>query len=67
MSENGEEERLMTRKEVASFFRVGTRTITAWVAKGKLPVVKTPGGKPRFRESEIRAALNAEEDEPPTG
>ena len=40
--------RLLSSSEVASLFRVSSRTVTSWAADGRLPSVRTPGGHHRF-------------------
>lgn len=52
-----QDERLLTRGEVASLFRVDPQTVSRWAASGRITGVQTPGGTRRFRESEIRALL----------
>lgn len=44
--------RLMTKREVADFFRVSTRTIDRWILAGKLKKIKV-GGDSRFESQEI--------------
>lgn len=51
------EETLLTPAEVASLFRVDTKTVTRWARSGKLSAVRTLGGHRRYRESEIRILL----------
>jgi excisionase family DNA binding protein len=65
-------DRLLTPGEVASLFRVDPKTVTRWAAAGRIGSVRTPGGHRRFRESEVRARLeadgfNADELMPKTG
>lgn len=60
-----ESERLLTPGEVASLFRVDPKTVTRWAASGRISSIRTPGGHRRFRESEVRALLSA--DDGPTG
>lgn len=50
-------DQLLTPGEVASLFRVKTRTVTAWNQAGKLSAVRTLGGHRRYREGEVRALL----------
>ena len=44
-----EEELLFTPSEVATMFRVDTRTVAKWAKKGKLTSVRTPGNRRRYR------------------
>lgn len=50
-------ERLLTPKEVATLFRVDSKTVTRWAKDGKLSSIRTLGGHRRFRESEVTALL----------
>ena len=50
-------ERLLTPGEVASLFRVDTKTVARWAASGRLRSVRTPGGHRRFRESDVNPLL----------
>lgn len=52
-------DRLLKPGEVAEMFRVDPKTVTRWAKAGRLTSVKTPGRHHRFRESEVRALLNA--------
>jgi excisionase family DNA binding protein len=54
-------DRLLTPAEVASLFRVDPKTVTRWAQSGKISSIRTPGGHRRFRESEVRAILNPDE------
>ncbi len=51
-------DRLLTRAEVASLFRVEPKTVTRWAQAGRLGSIRTLGGHRRFRESEVRALLD---------
>jgi excisionase family DNA binding protein len=51
---------LLTRKEVASLFRVSPRTIKRWTADGKLTAILTPGGSPRYRSEDVDRLLEQE-------
>ena len=50
---------LLTPAEVASLFRVNTKTVTRWERAGKLSAVRTLGGHRRFRRREIEDRLGA--------
>jgi len=52
---------LLTRKEVASLFRVHPRTIKRWTADGKLTAIVTPGGSPRYRRKDVDRLLEQEQ------
>jgi excisionase family DNA binding protein len=58
-------DRLLTPGEVAALFRVDPKTVTRWAAAGRISSIRTPGGHRRFRESEVRALLEGEEELPP--
>lgn len=53
-------ERLLTKNEVASLFRVGPRTVDIWRRTRRLSAVRTPGGQHRFKESAVLALLTEE-------
>lgn len=49
---------LLTTAEVASLFRVDSKTVTRWCEERILPAILTPGGgKWLVRESVVRAHL----------
>jgi len=60
-SRHVETEVLLTPAEVAKLFRVHPKTVTRWANAGKLTAMRTLGGHRRYRESEARNLLNAEE------
>ena len=49
--------RLLSSREVASLFRVSSRTVTSWAVDGRLPSVRTPGGHHRFPVQAVRELL----------
>jgi excisionase family DNA binding protein len=51
------EEYLFTISEVAELLGVHRHTVATWAKVGRLPVVCTPAGRPRFPESKIYALL----------
>lgn len=55
-------DRLLTPDEVAALFRVDPKTVTRWAAAGRLGSIKTPGGRRRFRESEVVELIEAGSD-----
>lgn len=59
-----DEDRLLTAAEVAALFRVDPKTVTRWAAAGRITSIRTPGGHRRFRESEVRALLEADSGTP---
>ena len=50
-------ERLLTREEVGTLYRVDPKTVTRWASQGWPPAVRTPGRQWRFRESTVRQEL----------
>jgi excisionase family DNA binding protein len=58
------ENRLLTTREAATEFRVHPTTIRRWVAGGLLKAVPTPGRHGRYRESDIKAAMQTDADQP---
>lgn len=53
---------LLTPGEVAALFRVDPKTVTRWAKAGKLHAIRTLGGHRRFRESEVRAYLDEQQE-----
>jgi excisionase family DNA binding protein len=53
------QEVLLTPKEVAALFKVDPKTVTRWAKAGKLTSIRTLGGHRRYKESEVKALLNA--------
>lgn len=45
--------RLLSRREVAALFGVSPHTIYRWACEGRLPVVRTLGGRRRYPADEI--------------
>ena len=43
-------------------FGCGLGYVTRWAAAGRISSIRTPGGHRRFRESEVRALLEGEEE-----
>jgi excisionase family DNA binding protein len=58
-------ERLLTRLEVAAVMRVSPRTVTSWARVGRLRSTRTPGGQYRFRESDVKEQIAAENQSGP--
>ena len=50
---------LLTPSEVAALFRVDPKTVTRWAKAVKLTSIRTLGGHRRYRESEVKALLEA--------
>jgi excisionase family DNA binding protein len=58
-----EEDPLLTPAEVAGLFRVDPKTVTRWAQAGKISSIRTLGGHRRFRQSEVKALLEAASEE----
>ena len=50
-------DRLLTPGEVAVRFAVTPGTVGCWARTGKLPSIRTPTGRLRFREVDVDAAM----------
>ena len=48
---------MMTPGEVASAFRVDTRTVTRWANDGKISFILTPGGHRRYPRAEVEKLI----------
>jgi excisionase family DNA binding protein len=59
-------DRLLTPGEVAALFRVDPKTVTRWAQRKRIGSIRTLGGHRRFRESEVRALLQFEDEFPTT-
>jgi excisionase family DNA binding protein len=44
---------LLTTAEVAELFGVDSGTVIRWGRSGRLPSIRTPGGRRRYRASEV--------------
>ena len=58
MTQNDDNEELLTPQEVAQMFRVDPKTVTRWAKDGKISCLRTLGGVRRYRAKEIRALLS---------
>lgn len=54
--------RLLFAAEVARRFGVKPKTVNRWGNTGEITVLRTPGGRMRFFEAEIKALLAAATD-----
>jgi predicted site-specific integrase-resolvase len=43
----------MTRRQVASLFRVTSAAVASWARRGRLPEVRDEAGKPRYRRADV--------------
>ena len=59
---SGRMDRLLRLKEVREIYGIHPATIKRWEKKGLIKVAKTPGGRRRVPESELRRVLGLTED-----
>lgn len=59
MDNEGKPDRMLRAGEVAQLAGVSATTVTRWAKLGKLTAHRTLGGHRRYRESEVKAALQA--------
>ena len=59
MTGNRMGEDLMTRRQVASLFRVTSATVASWARRGRLPEVRNEVGKPRYRRADVEALFRS--------
>ena len=52
-------EDLMTRRQVASLFRVTSAVVASWARRGRLPEVRNEVGRPRYRRADVEALFRA--------
>lgn len=53
-------ERLLTSEETCDYFKIAPTTLWRWRQAGKITTLRTPGGKVRFRESDVLKVLEEE-------
>ena len=53
-------EDLMTRRQVASLFRVTSAAVATWARRGRLPEVRNEAGRPRYRRADVEALFRTE-------
>ena len=46
-------EDLMTRRQVASLFRVTSAAVASWARRGRLPELRDEAGRPRYRRADV--------------
>jgi len=49
----------MTRRQVASLFRVTSAAVASWARRGRLPEVRDEAGKPRYRRADVETLFHA--------
>jgi len=52
-------EDLMTRRQVASLFRVTSAAVASWARRGRLPEVRDEAGKPRYRRADVETLFRS--------
>jgi predicted site-specific integrase-resolvase len=60
MTGNRMGEDLMTRRQVASLFRVTSAAVASWARRGRLPEVRDEAGRPRYRRSDVEALFRSD-------
>ncbi len=60
MGTMGEDDVLLTPKEVAEIFKVHPATVTKWANLGKLRCTRTPSGNRRFFYEDVFRVLRGE-------
>jgi predicted site-specific integrase-resolvase len=60
-----EEEKLLTKGEVAHLCRVNVRTVDRWLMTGKVAGHRTPSGRVLFRKRDILTVVTQGETSPP--
>jgi predicted site-specific integrase-resolvase len=59
MTGNRVGEDLMTRRQVASLFRVTSAVVATWARRGRLPEVRNEAGRPRYRRADVEALFQS--------
>ena len=59
MTGNQMDEDLMTRRQVASLFRVTSAAVATWARRGRLPEVRDEAGRPRYRRADVEALFRS--------
>ena len=59
MTGNRMGEDLMTRRQVASLFRVTSAAVATWARRGRLPEVRNEAGRPRYRREDVEALFQS--------
>jgi predicted site-specific integrase-resolvase len=61
----GDDERLLTKCEVAQLCRVDVRTVERWFTAGKLAGQRTPSGRLLFRKRDVLTSVARAQAPPP--
>jgi excisionase family DNA binding protein len=64
-SEYRDDEKLLTKGEVAQLCRVDIRTVDRWVIAGKILCHRTPSGRVLFRKRDVLTAVDGAQQRPP--
>ena len=48
---------MMTRRQVASLFRVTSAAVATWARRGRLPEFRNDNGRPRYRRADVEKLL----------
>ncbi len=59
MTGNRMGEDLLTRRQVASLFRVTSAVVAKWAQRGRLPEVRNEAGRPRYRRADVEALFQS--------
>ena len=62
MSGNHVTEDLMTRRQVASLFRVTSSAVATWTRRGRLAEVRDEAGRPRYRRADVEALFRSDRE-----
>jgi hypothetical protein len=50
---------MLTRRQVASMFRVTSAAVASWARRGRLPEVRNEAGRPRYRRADVEELLRS--------
>jgi excisionase family DNA binding protein len=64
--EQGDDETLLTKGEVAQLCRVDVRTVDRWRMAGKISCHRTPGGGVLFRKRDVLTVVAPAQTSPPS-
>ena len=53
------EAEMMTRRQVASLFRVTSAAVATWARRGRLPEFRNRDGRPRYRRADVEELLES--------
>jgi excisionase family DNA binding protein len=64
LSDYSDDEKLLTKGEVAQLCRVDVRTVDRWLMAGKIDCHRTPSGRVLFRKHEVLTAVDRAQRSP---